>query len=320
MTGQDARRGTFSHRHAVFSDVANGDKWTPLQNLKPGQAAFEIYNSPLSEFSVLGFEFGYSLMTPQGLVIWEAQFGDFANGAQVIMDQFLSSSEDKWNRISGLVLLLPHGYEGQGPEHSSARLERFLQMCAEDNMQVCNLTTPAQMFHVLRRQVLRKCRKPLVIMTPKSLLRFRPSFSDRSEFTDGSFQRVIDDPRASAEGEKVTRLLVCAGKVYYDLDEERQRQSRQDVAIVRVEQLHPFPAAALAEVRANYPNVTELVWVQDEPENMGAWFFVRPLLRAMFGQEFRYVGRAASASPATGSNAAHKIERQRILDAAFATS
>jgi 2-oxoglutarate dehydrogenase E1 component len=317
ITGQDARRGTFSHRHAVFSDGVSGDKWTPLQNLKPGQGAFEIYNSPLSEFSVLGFEFGYSLMTPQGLVIWEAQFGDFANGAQVIMDQFLSSSEDKWNRISGLTLLLPHGYEGQGPEHSSARLERFLQMCAEDNMQVCNLTTPAQMFHVLRRQVLRKWRKPLVIMTPKSLLRFRPSFSERNELTDGSFQRVIDDPRTAARRDKVERLLICAGKVYYDLDEARQKAEREDVAIVRVEQIYPVPAAGLSEIRSHYPNARELVWVQDEPENMGAWSFIRPHLRSMFGADFRYVGRDASASPATGSSGAHKIERQRILDAAF---
>jgi 2-oxoglutarate dehydrogenase E1 component len=317
ITGQDARRGTFSHRHAVFSDAETGEKWTPLQNLKPGQAGFEIYNSPLSEFSVLGFEFGYSLMAPQGLVIWEAQFGDFANGAQVIMDQFLSSSEDKWNRISGLVLMLPHGYEGQGPEHSSARLERFLQMCAEDNMQVCNLTTPAQIFHVMRRQVLRKWRKPLVIMTPKSLLRYRPSFSDRSKLTHGTFERVIDDERVQGRREEVTRLLICAGKVFYDLDVEREAKTREDVAIIRVEQLHPVPRAELVGIRSHYPNAEELVWVQDEPRNMGAWSFIRSELAEIFGSDFRYVGRESSASPATGSSAAHKIERQRILDAAF---
>ena len=318
ITGQDSRRGTFSHRHAVFTDTENGEKWTPLQHIKPGQGAFEIYNSPLSEFSVLGFEFGYSLMTPHGLIIWEAQFGDFAIGAQVIIDQFLSSSEDKWNRISGLVLMLPHGYEGQGPEHSSARLERFLQLCAEDNMQVCNLTTPAQMFHALRRQVIRKWRKPLVIMTPKSLLRFRPSFSPREDITGGSFQRVIDDAAVTADKtEKVQRLLLCTGKVYYDLDEDRTSRAREDVAVVRVEQLYPLPDKELDAIRNRYPNLREIAWVQEEPENMGSWFYMAPNIERLFGLRPLYIGREASASPATGAKGAHQIERQRILDAAY---
>jgi 2-oxoglutarate dehydrogenase E1 component len=320
LSGQDSRRGTFSHRHAVFTDVETGAKWCPLAELAADQARFRVYNSPLSEFSVLGFEFGYSLATPQGLVIWEAQFGDFANSAQVIIDQFLSSSEDKWNRISGLTLMLPHGYEGQGPEHSSARLERFLQMCAEDNMTVCNLTTPAQLFHALRRQVVRKLRKPMILMSPKSLLRFRPSFSELRELSEGGFSRVIDD--ANADPAQVDLLLLSAGKVFYDLDEHREAQARRDVALIRVEQLYPFDRTgeALAAAIARYPKATRLRWVQEEPENMGAWTFMDQRLRALVGDRFTigYAGREPSASPATGSPDAHKLELARLLDDAFA--
>ncbi len=320
ISGQDSRRGTFSHRHAVFTDVETGEKHCPLQHLGEGQGRFSIYNSPLSEFSVLGFEFGYSLSTPQGLTIWEAQFGDFVNSAQVIIDQFMSSSEDKWNRISGLTLLLPHGYEGQGPEHSSARLERFLQMCAEDNMTVCYLTTPAQLFHALRRQVIRKWRKPMIMMSPKSLLRFRPSFSPRSDFSDHGFARVIDDHEI--EPDKVELILLSAGKVYYDLHEHRAANEREDVALVRVEQLYPFTRTgeAIAAAIARYPNAKRLRWVQEEPENMGSWAFMYPRLQTLVGERFAvgYAGREASASPATGSPEAHKLELARLLAAAFA--
>ncbi len=320
MSGQDAQRGTFSHRHAVFTDIEDGGKWCPLEHLSEGQGRFDIYNSPLSEFSVLGFEFGYSLATPEGLILWEAQFGDFANSAQVIIDQFLSSSEDKWNRISGLVLLLPHGYEGQGPEHSSARLERFLQMCAEDNIQVCNLTTPVQLFHVLRRQVLRKWRKPLILMSPKSLLRFRPSFSDREEFLKGGFQRVIDDPKVDPS--KVELVLMSAGKVCYDLLGAREAAGREDVALVRVEQFYPFTrtAEAMQAAVARYPNAKVIRWVQEEPRNMGAWHFIYPRLLELFSSTHTvsYAGRSESASPATGSAQAHKVELKRLLADALA--
>jgi 2-oxoglutarate dehydrogenase E1 component len=332
VSGQDSERGTFSHRHAVFTDVVNEHKWCPLQHISDGQATFSIYNSPLSEFAVLGFEFGYTLATPQGLTVWEAQFGDFANGAQVIIDQFLSSSEDKWNRISNLTLLLPHGYEGQGPEHSSARLERFLQLCAEDNMQVCNVTTPAQWFHLLRRQVVRNYRKPLVIMTPKSLLRFRPSFSPLSEFTEGRFQRVIDDPRIGSGPEPIDAIelvLLCSGKVYYDLDQARELLGRRDVAVVRVEQLYPFTRTgeAIQAALARYPRAQRVRWVQEEPENMGPWLFMLPRLTKLLqaesthpgreGRSLAFVGRPESASPATGSSEAHKMELAKLLADAF---
>jgi 2-oxoglutarate dehydrogenase E1 component len=320
ISGQDAQRGTFSHRHAVFTDIQTNEKWCPLQHLGEHKGRFSIYNSPLSEFSVLGFEFGYSLITPEGLIIWEAQFGDFANSAQVIMDQFLSSSEDKWNRLSGLTLLLPHGYEGQGPEHSSARLERFLQLCGEDNMQVCYLTTPAQLFHVLRRQVIRKWRKPLIMMSPKSLLRFRPSFSPLSDFTEGEFHRVIDDTKPDPA--KVELVLLSAGKVFYDLDSARDERTRHDVALVRVEQLYPFTLTghAISAAMARYPNAKRVRWVQEEPKNMGSWTFMQPRLQELVGSRFtvEYVGRVESASPATGSSEAHKVELARLLDDAFA--
>ncbi len=317
ISGQDAIRGTFTHRHCGWTDNNTGERYFALQNLESEQGTFSCYNSPLSEFGVLGFEFGYSLASPNTLLIWEAQFGDFANGAQVIIDQFLSSSEDKWNRISGLVMFLPHGYEGQGPEHSSARLERFLQMCAEDNMQVCNLTTPGQMFHVLRRQIHRKWRKPLVIMTPKSLLRTRASFSPRDVLTDGAFQRMIDDD--TVKPKSVRRVMLCSGKVYYDLLAERDKLGRKDVALLRVEQLYPFPAQAVKGALDRYAKATEVFWVQEEPKNMGSWTFIRPHLEAVIGElPLKYVGRRESASPATGSAESHKLEQEMIMQAAYA--
>jgi len=320
ISGQDAIRGTFTHRHVGWTDNETGQRFFPMNNLDPAQGRFDCFNSPLSEFGVLGFEFGYSLASPDTLLIWEAQFGDFANGAQVIIDQFLSSSEDKWNRISGLVMFLPHGYEGQGPEHSSARLERFLQLCAEDNMQVCNLSSPAQMFHALRRQIHRKWRKPLIIMTPKSLLRTRESFSPREELSHGGFKRLIDDPALDDKAaKKVRRVMFCTGKVYYDLVHKREELGRKDVAIVRVEQLYPFPRVEAGKAMERYAKAKEVYWVQEEPKNMGGWTFIRSRLEGLVGDcKIQYAGRAASASPATGSNEAHKLEQDMIMQAAFA--
>lgn len=320
ISGQDAIRGTFTHRHVGWTDNESNVRYFAMQNLAPDQGRFDCFNSPLSEFGVLGFEFGYSLASPNTLLIWEAQFGDFANGAQVIIDQFVSSSEDKWNRISGLVMFLPHGYEGQGPEHSSARLERFLQLCAEDNMQVCNLTSPAQVFHALRRQIHRKWRKPLVVMTPKSLLRTRESFSPREELSSGGFQRLIDDSAVDDKSaKKVRRVMFCSGKVYYDLAKHRDELGRKDVAIVRVEQFYPFPADAAQAAMKRYSKATEVFWVQEEPKNMGGWAFIRPYLEEVIGTlPLKYAGRVPSASPATGSNAAHKLEQDMIMKAAFA--
>ena len=318
LSGQDSMRGTFTHRHVGWVDRKDERRYVPLSTLPGAKGVFEVHNSPLSEFAVLGFEFGYSLAAPQTLVIWEAQFGDFCNGAQVIIDQFISSSEDKWNRISGLVMFLPHGYEGQGPEHSSARLERFLQLAAEDNMQVCNLSTPGQLFHALRRQIVRKWRKPLILMTPKSLLRTRASFSPLSELYDGHFRRMIDDDEVDPA--KVRRVMLCSGKVYYDLLEARRERERDDVAIVRVEQLYPFPAEGLAGALVRYENAKELRWVQEEPRNMGAWAFVRPRLEELAGDRWQpplFVGRTASASPATGSPESHQFEQDQIMEEAF---
>ena len=321
MSGQDARRGTFSHRHAVLYDSHTGEPYTPLCHLKAPAAAkpmgkFEVWDSPLSESSVLGFEYGYSLDRPEGLVIWEAQFGDFVNSGQVIVDQFIASAEDKWLRLSGLVLLLPHGYEGAGPEHSSARIERFLQMCAEDNIQVCNPTTPAQFFHLLRRQVVRPWRKPLVVMTPKSLLRRADAVSRFDELMSGRFHRVIEDHEMDPKG--VKRILLCSGKVYYDLVEARRERGRKDVAIVRVEQYYPLPAR-LPEVLSVYPSTARLVWVQEEPRNMGAWYFMNSSLPEHIGQRFRLevVSRPESASPATGSHSSHELEQKILMGAAF---
>ncbi len=318
LTGQDVRRGTFSHRHAVIYDAKTGRRYTRLGHLSPEQAHLEVYDSPLSEVGVLGFEWGYSLDSPDALVAWEAQFGDFVNVAQVIVDQFISSSEDKWHRLSGLVMLLPHGFEGQGPEHSSARLERFLLLCAEDNMQVVNMTTPAQLFHCLRRQVLRPWRKPLIVMSPKSLLRNRRAVSTLDELANGEFQRIIpDDP--AIDPSRVRRLLLCTGKIYYDLLERRERDEATDIGIMRMEQLYPLRAAELQERLAPYPDKVDLVWVQEEPWNMGAWYFMRARLPEILGADVRLrcAARPESASPATGSGASHKLEQQLLLDEVF---
>ncbi len=314
LSGQDCERGTFSHRHAVLYDYETREKYVPLLNLDGKQERFCVYNSLLSEAAVLGFDYGYSLDYPRMLCIWEAQFGDFANGAQVVIDQFLASSESKWQRVSGMVLLLPHGYEGQGPEHSSARLERFLQLCAEDNIQVANLTTPANYFHALRRQMKRDFRKPLVIMSPKSLLRHPAAVSKIADFTSGSFQEIIDDPQAPA---KPTRLILCSGKVYYDLAEHREKHKLTDTALVRIEQLYPLHRDRLAEIAKAYGPKVKLVWCQEESQNNGAWFYLAPLLEDLFGRKPQYVGRDASASPAVGSLAVHKLELAALLKEAF---
>jgi len=319
MSGQDCGRGTFSHRQAVLRDQNDNRPYCSLQHISPDQGKIEIINSPLSEVAVMGYEYGYSLDFPTGLVLWEAQFGDFVNVAQVIIDQFITSAEEKWRRLSGLVLLLPHGYEGQGPEHSSARLERFLAACAEDNIQVAQPTTPAQIFHLLRRQVLRPIRKPLVVMTPKSLLRLAAAASPLDDLTTGTFQRILADKYV---GQKQTtrRVLLCSGKIYYELAEEREKLNRQDVAILRVEQLYPLRPEHLQAALAPYAAGTPVFWVQEEPENMGAWWY----MRIHFGEKllgqfpFSVVARAESASPATGSHTSHHNEQHKILEQAFA--
>ncbi|MDF0652459.1 MAG: 2-oxoglutarate dehydrogenase E1 component [Nitrospira sp.] len=317
VSGQDTSRGTFSQRHAILHDTEDGRMYVPLQHLAADQAPVEIYNSPLSEAGVLGFEYGYSLDCPNGLVLWEAQFGDFVNAAQVIIDQFLVSAEEKWRRLSGLVLLLPHGFEGQGPEHSSARLERFLELAVNDNIQVVNPTTPAQYFHVLRRQVLRRWRKPLIVMTPKSLLRHPQAISTLEDLAQGRFRRILFD--RTVKPEQVRRVLLCSGKVYYDLVGLRDELKRDDVAILRLEQLYPLQDAELREGLASYPSKAAVVWVQEEPANMGAWryLFARFGERLMNTWSFSAVCRPASASPATGWHDLHKIEQQKLLKAAF---
>ena len=320
LSGQDSQRGTFSHRHAVIHDVVTDETYCSLEHLAPDQAPVEIYNSPLSGAGVLGFEYGYSLNCPDGLVMWEAQFGDFVNAAQVVIDQFICSAEDKWNRLSGLVMLLPHGFEGQGPEHSSARLERFLSLCAKDNMQVVQPTTPAQMFHCLRRQVLRVWRKPLVVMTPKSLLRHPGCVSAMDELVKGSFQRVISDT-SGTPARDIRRILLCSGKVAYELEKRRQELGRTDVAVVRVEQLYPLPRAALERVLAGHAAGTPVVWVQEEPENMGAWRFLRIHFGEKLFDKFPFSGvcRQSAASPATGSKKSHDMEQNELLAAAFSS-
>jgi 2-oxoglutarate dehydrogenase E1 component len=317
LSGQDSGRGTFSHRHAVFHDVETDATWIPLQHLAAGQAPFQVWDSPLSEIAVLGFEVGYSLDTPESLVLWEAQFGDFANVAQVIIDQYLASSEDKWRRLSGLVLLLPHGFEGQGPEHSSARLERFLSLAAEDNIQVVNLTTPAQLFHCLRRQVLRPYRKPLVVMAPKSLLRNPAAVSPLDELAGGRFQRLI--PEAEVEPGEARRVLLTSGKLYYELAAARREANRRDLAILRLEQYYPLSAELLEASLAPYADGTPVFWVQEEPRNMGAWSYLRSAFGCdLFGRwPFACVSRPESASPATGSAAAHKKEQAELIAAAL---
>jgi len=313
LSGQDVRRGTFVHRHAVLFDAETGRRYMPLMHVTDELSKIEVWDSPLSEAGVLGFEYGYSLDSPDALVVWEAQFGDFANTAQVIIDQFISSSEDKWHRLSGLTLLLPHGFEGQGPEHSSARLERFLALAAEDNMQVANLTTPAQIFHCLRRQVLRPWRKPLVIMSPKSLLRHPDATSPLEDLATGSFQRIIPD-RAIAP-EKARRVILCSGKVYYDLLAARESAKIDDIALIRLEQLYPLQAQHLLDTLKPYKTGTDLVWVQEEPWNSGAWYFINARVPQMLNgrMPLRCVSRVESASPATGSHAAHKLEQARLI-------
>ncbi len=316
LSGQDSRRGTFSQRHAVLYDARTGEPFSPLTALGPEQAPFQIYDSLLSEAAVLGFEYGYALDAPEALVLWEAQFGDFANGAQVIIDQFIAACQSKWKRDNGLVMLLPHGYEGQGPEHSSARLERYLQLCAEDNMQVCYPTTSAQYFHVLRRQVKRSFRKPLILMTPKSMLRLKAASSPLAELTAGRFHEVLDD--AGADPGRVQKVALCSGKVYYELLEERAKHEEGGrVALVRVEQLYPLNEEALRSALGRYRRAKEWAWVQEESQNMGAWSFLEPRLRALLGQEVHYVGRDASASPATGSRQIHLREQKELVEAAI---
>jgi 2-oxoglutarate dehydrogenase E1 component len=325
LSGQDCSRGTFSQRHAVVVDQATGQEYAALDHIAETQARFEVYDSHLSEAGVLGFEYGYSLAAPGTLTLWEAQFGDFANGAQVIIDQFIASAHAKWGRMSGLVMLLPHGYEGQGPEHSSARIERYLQLCAEDNLQVANCTTPAQYFHVLRRQMRRNFRAPLILFTPKSLLRAPRAVSSVSELAGGAFQPVIDDA-AIRDASTVQRVLVCSGKVYYDLIARREERdqlgegkARGDVAIVRVEELYPWPDAELGAALARYANATRVTWVQEEPANMGGWTFVRERVQALLPPRAKlaYAGRAPSASTAVGSGRVHRIELEDLLAAAF---
>ncbi len=322
LSGQDSSRGTFAHRHAVLVDQDSGEEYAPLDHISDHQARFEVYDSLLSEAAVLGFEYGYSVADPSSLVLWEAQFGDFVNGAQVIIDQFISSAHVKWGRMSGLVMLLPHGYEGQGPEHSSARVERFLQTCAEDAMQVVNCTRPAQYFHVLRRQMRRGYRAPLVIFTPKSLLRHPKAASNLDEFTSGTFQEVIDDPIAAERAEEVRRVVACTGKVYYDLIEARAARlpgREHEVAIVRIEQLYPWPEAELAAIYGRYPNAESRVWAQEEPKNMGAWTFVRDRLQAIIGDKrhLEVAGRPEAASPAVGSPRIHRAQLAQLIDEAF---
>jgi 2-oxoglutarate dehydrogenase E1 component len=323
LSGQDCGRGTFSQRHAVLTDQENEKRYVPVSHIRPGQAPFEVLDSPLSELAVLGFEYGYSLSEPNTLTLWEGQFGDFANGAQAIFDQFISSAESKWLRMSGLVVLLPHGAEGQGPEHSSARWERYLQLCAEDNMQVANCTTPANYFHILRRQIKRNFRKPLIIMTPKSLLRHKLCVSKLAEMGPGTkFHRVLPETEKLLADKSVKRVVLCSGKVYYDLYEERARREIKDVAIIRVEQLYPWPKAALVRELSRYKNA-EVIWCQEEPANMGPWTFVDRRLEFVMEEANSkpkrplYVGRKAAASPATGLYKTHNIEQALLVEQAL---
>ncbi|MEO0998710.1 MAG: 2-oxoglutarate dehydrogenase E1 component, partial [Pseudomonadota bacterium] len=318
ITGQDSERGTFFHRHAVLHDQNNNTEHTPLSEISDDPRAFTITDSLLSEEAVLAFEYGYTTTEPGALVVWEAQFGDFANGAQVVIDQFISSGEAKWGRICGLTLFLPHGYEGQGPEHSSARLERFLQLCAEHNMQVCVPSTPAQSFHMLRRQMLRSFRKPLIVMTPKSLLRHKLSVSPLSDLTDGEFRTVIGEVD-TLEQKKVERLVFCSGKVYFDLLQARRERELDDVALIRIEQLYPFPSERYAETLAAWPGAKDIVWCQEEPQNQGAWYQIRHRLHEALtsGQTLQYAGRAGAAAPAAGMFALHVRQQQALVAAAL---
>jgi 2-oxoglutarate dehydrogenase complex dehydrogenase (E1) component-like enzyme len=317
LSGQDSVRGTFSQRHLAFTDIVTGEEYIYLNHLTEDQAKIEALDSLLSEAAVVGFEYGYSTADPLALVIWEAQFGDFSNAAQVIIDNFIVASYEKWELPNSLVMLLPHGYEGQGPEHSSARLERFLILCAEDNMQVCNITTPAQYFHVLRRQIKNAVRKPLIIMTPNSLLRHAEAKSPKEMFTSGSFMEVIDDEIENKDN--IKRLLLTSGKVYYDLTKYRSENKITNTAIIRLEQFYPFPYAKMKEILNTYKNVDKIIWVQEEPKNMGAWTFLSNRIQDNLfnGHRLEYAGRTESASPAVGSYKLSMLQQKNLVEKAF---
>ena len=317
LTGQDSGRGTFFHRHAVLHDQNTGRRFIPLQHIKDGQPRFTVIDSVLSEEAVLGFEYGYATTSPDCLVIWEAQFGDFVNGAQVVIDQFISSGEAKWGRLCGLAMFLPHGYEGQGPEHSSARLERFLQLCAENNMQVVVPSTPAQMFHLIRRQVVQPFRRPLIVFTPKSLLRHELSVSSLSDLSHSSFAHIIDEVD-DVPAAQVQRVVFCSGKVYFDLLKQRRAEALRHIALVRLEQLYPFPVEEYQAVLARYASAVDIVWCQEEPQNQGAWYQIRHRLQDLAGsRSVYYAGRAASAAPATGLSKIHEAEQKRLVETAL---
>jgi 2-oxoglutarate dehydrogenase E1 component len=323
LSGQDCNRGTFSHRHACYVDQESEERYWPLNHIAENQRTLEVVDSPLSELAVLGFEYGYSLAEPNALVLWEAQFGDFVNGAQILIDQFITSGESKWLRMCGLVMLLPHGFEGQGPEHSSARLERFLQLCGGDNIQVVNCTTPANYFHVLRRQLHREFRKPLIVMTPKSLLRHKRCVSDLDGFGPGSgFHRVMYCDHLPAPKTKAKQVVMCSGKIYYELLEEREKRGADEVHFLRLEQVYPFPADALAQELAPYKHC-DIVWCQEEPRNMGAWPFASTFIHEVADDvgfknpRPRYAGRTSAGSPATGSFKRHQAEQAALIDDAF---
>jgi 2-oxoglutarate dehydrogenase E1 component len=312
LSGQDSARGTFSHRHSVLKVEDSEEEYVPLSLIGNGKGRFEVYNSPLSEYGVLGFEYGYACLTPQSLTIWEAQFGDFNNGAQIIFDQFMSSAEDKWKVMNDLVVLLPHGYEGQGPEHSSGRMERFLTLCGEFNMQIVNCTTPANFFHVLRRQFHRPFRKPLVIFTPKSLLRHSRCISPLSDFENNNFKEVIDDE--TADPAKVNKVVFCNGKIYYDLLEEKEKLKEDHIALVRIEQLYPLPKKQLSSIIKKYSKTETWLWVQEEPYNMGAWPFIHLEFKEV---PLKLIARPASGSPATGSSKFHLVRQRKIIEKTF---
>jgi 2-oxoglutarate dehydrogenase E1 component (EC 1.2.4.2) len=323
LTGQDVGRGTFSHRHAVVHNQKDGELYVPLQNVKEDQPAFDIYDSFLSEEAVLAFEYGYATTTPSGMVIWEAQFGDFANGAQVVIDQFITSGEHKWQRLCGLTMLLPHGYEGQGPEHSSARLERFMQLCAEHNIQVCIPTTPAQVYHLLRRQAIRLMRRPLVVMSPKWILRHKLATSSLEELANGTFLSVIGDD--AVDPKETKRVVLCSGKVYYHLYEAREEREEKDVALIRIEQLYPFPEEDIRVALKAFAHITDVVWCQEEPMNQGAWYASQHRMRRVVERVnedsyLRYVGRSSSSAPAAGYMSTHLDELNKFVSAALDTS
>jgi 2-oxoglutarate dehydrogenase E1 component len=312
LTGQDSQRGTFAQRHLVLHDVHTGETYTPMQHLEDAMASFEVYNSPLSEYACVGFEYGYSAAAPEALVLWEAQYGDFANGAQIVIDQFISSALSKWRETSRLTLLLPHGYEGNGPEHSSARLERFLQLAAQENLRIVNCTTAGQYFHLLRRQALDATARPLVVVTPKGLLRLKDATSTLADLAEGGFQPVLDDQQANKNA--VRRLVLCSGKIYYDVVGHEARAQAESVAVARIEQLYPFPTNQARELVLAYPSLDEVVWVQEEPQNMGPWRSIRHRLEEATGDlPVRFVGRPWRASPSEGYPTAHLIEQDRIV-------